>query len=55
MCTDGLHGYNKSDDEIAELCADDPIDAGAAASIDLANQRGGRDNITAVVIEVLSA
>jgi serine/threonine protein phosphatase PrpC len=55
MCTDGLHGYIKNDDEIVELCADDPIDAGAAASIDLANQRGGRDNITAVVVEVLTA
>ena len=55
MCTDGLHGYIKNDDEIVELCADDPIDAGASASIDLANQRGGRDNITAVVIEVLAA
>ncbi len=55
MCTDGLHGYIKGDDEILELCADDPIDAGAAASIDLANQRGGRDNITAVVVEVVAA
>ncbi len=52
LCTDGLHGYLKSDDEVVELCADDPIDAGAAASIDLANQRGGRDNITAIVVEV---
>jgi protein phosphatase len=55
MCTDGLHGYLKNDGEIIELCADDPIEAGASASIDLANQRGGRDNITSLVVEVIAA
>jgi serine/threonine protein phosphatase PrpC len=55
MCTDGLHGYLKSDDEIIELCADDPIEAGAHAAIDLANSRGGRDNITVIVVEVMEA
>lgn len=53
MCTDGLHGYLRSTDELVELCADDPLDAGASAAIDLANQRGGRDNITVIVVEVL--
>jgi protein phosphatase len=51
MCTDGLHGYLRDDDEIVELCAEDAIDAGANAAVALANQRGGRDNITVVVIE----
>jgi serine/threonine protein phosphatase PrpC len=51
MCTDGLHGYLKDDAEIVELVAEDEIDAGASASVALANQRGGRDNITVVVIE----
>ena len=55
MCTDGLHGYLKNDQEIIELCADDALDAGASASIDLANSRGGRDNITVVVVEVQAA
>jgi len=55
MCTDGLHGYLRSEDELVELCADDPLDAGASAAIDLANQRGGRDNITVIVVEVLGA
>jgi PPM family protein phosphatase len=51
MCTDGLHGYLRNDNEILELCADDPIEAGASAAIDLANSRGGRDNITVIVVE----
>ena len=52
MCTDGLHGYLKNDDEIVALCGDDDIDAGADAAIQLANQRGGKDNITVVVVEL---
>jgi serine/threonine protein phosphatase PrpC len=54
MCTDGLHGYLKDDDEIVELCGDDELDAGAHAAVALANQRGGRDNITVLVIEVVA-
>jgi serine/threonine protein phosphatase PrpC len=54
MCTDGLHGYLRGDDELAELCAEDPLDTGAHAAIALANQRGGKDNITVVAIEVVS-
>jgi protein phosphatase len=51
MCTDGLHGYLKNDDELLELVADDPIEAGANAAVALANQRGGKDNITVIVVE----
>jgi serine/threonine protein phosphatase PrpC len=51
MCTDGLHGYLKDDQEIVELCAEDALDAGAHAAVALANQRGGRDNTTVIVIE----
>src|SRR3978361_526814 len=53
LCSDGLHGYFSSDKEVAELCSDGVIEECAEASISLANQRGGKDNITAVVIEVL--
>jgi serine/threonine protein phosphatase PrpC len=52
MCTDGLHGYLRNDLEVVELCADDAIEACADAMIDLANSRGGRDNITVLMIEV---
>ncbi|MEM9070983.1 MAG: Stp1/IreP family PP2C-type Ser/Thr phosphatase [Myxococcota bacterium] len=50
LCSDGLHGYVK-DDEIAGI-----VDLGPEVAteklIQMANQRGGRDNITAVVVKV---
>ena len=51
LCSDGLHGYLQ-DDEIPQV-----IDMGPAGAtqrfIHLANSRGGRDNITAVVVHVV--
>ncbi len=52
LCTDGLHGYLESDAEAMRylnLAADD----GVKQLIQLANTRGGKDNITAIVVEVL--
>jgi serine/threonine protein phosphatase PrpC len=54
LCSDGLHGYFASNDEVAELCSDGSLEECAEAAIGLANQRGGKDNITALVIEVES-
>jgi serine/threonine protein phosphatase PrpC len=51
LCSDGLHGYFTRDKEVVDLCSDGPLDECAEAAIALANQRGGKDNITAVVIE----
>ena len=53
LCSDGLHGYFTDDREVAELCAEGDLDECAESAIALANQRGGKDNITAVVVEVL--
>ncbi|HSU41712.1 MAG TPA: serine/threonine-protein phosphatase, partial [Polyangiaceae bacterium] len=50
VCSDGLHGYLKLE-EIPAILAE----GGALAVnrlIDLANSRGGKDNITAIVVEV---
>ncbi|AKF06612.1 serine/threonine phosphatase PrpC, regulation of stationary phase [Sandaracinus amylolyticus] len=51
LCSDGLHGYLE-DHEIPAI-----VDLGPAVAtrhfIELANKRGGRDNITALVIEIL--
>jgi PPM family protein phosphatase len=55
MCTDGMHGYLNKDDEVADLVGDGALDACADASIALANQRGGKDNITAIVIEIVTS
>ena len=54
LCSDGLHGYFSNDGEVAELCSDGSLEECAEAAIGMANQRGGKDNITAVVIEVQS-
>ena len=51
LCSDGLHGYFNSDKDVADLVADGELEECAEAAIALANQRGGKDNITAVVIE----
>ncbi|HJL19638.1 MAG TPA: Stp1/IreP family PP2C-type Ser/Thr phosphatase [Sandaracinaceae bacterium LLY-WYZ-13_1] len=50
LCSDGLHGYLQ-DEEIPQVLALGP-EVACSRLIDLANARGGRDNITAVVVEV---
>jgi protein phosphatase len=50
LCSDGLHG-KVSDREISRLVQEKGIEA-LKHLIDLANSRGGDDNITVVVIEV---
>ncbi|HPH70721.1 MAG TPA: hypothetical protein PLF40_33445, partial [Kofleriaceae bacterium] len=52
MCSDGLHTYVQTDVEIVQLIEGGTIEQCAEAAIATANQRGGKDNITAVVIEV---
>ncbi|MBX3273576.1 MAG: Stp1/IreP family PP2C-type Ser/Thr phosphatase [Sandaracinaceae bacterium] len=54
LCSDGLSGYLE-EVELARLFAETPEDALAQRLIDLANERGGKDNITAVVIKVPDA
>lgn len=48
LCSDGLHGYLRTDEipGIVELGYDEAIDA----FIELANQRGGKDNITVALV-----
>ena len=55
LCSDGLHGYFTSDKEVVDLCGEGPLDECAEAAVALANQRGGKDNITALVVEALGA
>ena len=51
LCSDGLHGY-LADDEVAPLVAAVANTELPQRFIDLANERGGKDNITAVVVKV---
>ncbi len=50
LCSDGLHGYLAGPEipEIVALGGDAAVDT----FIDLANSRGGKDNITAVLVEI---
>jgi protein phosphatase len=54
LCTDGLTG-RVSDEELAPVLRDLPPQEAAHLFIDLANLRGGPDNITAIVIKVIDA
>jgi protein phosphatase len=51
LCSDGLHGYLRTP-EIPSVVASGG-EAAVRRFIDLANERGGRDNITAVLVEVV--
>ncbi len=51
LCTDGLHGYLE-ESELPTLFAEVPEESLTERLIALANERGGKDNITAVVVRV---
>jgi serine/threonine protein phosphatase PrpC len=49
LCSDGLHGY-LNDDEVASIVASTPLPELPERFVALANERGGKDNITTVVV-----
>ncbi len=51
LCSDGLHG-KVTDVDISEICAKD-LNSAAERLTDLANDRGGDDNITTVIVSIL--
>jgi len=52
LCSDGLHCY-LVDDEVAGIMSSGDLEQVAQKFIDLANGRGGRDNITALLVDAL--
>ena len=52
MCSDGLHGVVPEPDLIATLAASNSIEEKCQRLIALAKERGGPDNITAVLLKV---
>jgi protein phosphatase len=50
LCSDGLHTYLR-DEEVAGMLAGDRLERVARGLVDLANDRGGRDNITALLVD----
>src|SRR6185436_2972951 len=51
LCSDGLHGL-VTDAEIAQVAGEAAPDAAVHQLIDLANSRGGTDNITVAIAQV---
>lgn len=51
ICSDGLHGYFQ-EDEVAPFMAENDLEAIPGKLIDLANERGGKDNITAILVSI---
>ncbi|MGM0595526.1 MAG: PP2C family protein-serine/threonine phosphatase [Myxococcota bacterium] len=52
LCSDGLHGYIRNNEEISEIISGD-LPSVPGKFIELANNRGGKDNITAIVLELM--
>ena len=50
LCSDGLHGYLRPGEASRIILEGAP--ASAQNFVDLANERGGKDNVTAIVVEV---
>ena len=53
LCSDGLYEYFPRAEEIAEVLAMEGSKAGLERLIDLAYDRGGKDNITGVLVEIV--
>lgn len=52
LCSDGLHGYIESTSEVAAIASEPDLKTACKKFIDLANERGGKDNITVVIVEI---
>jgi hypothetical protein len=53
LCTDGLHEYFEDEEELCAVLDGHPGEEGVKKLVDLANERGGKDNITCVLVSVL--
>lgn len=54
FCSDGLHEA-LNDEELCRFVIDHPADIAAIKMVELANQRGGSDNLTALVVQLGTA
>ena len=53
LCSDGLHDYFPSEIELGDLLSEGEGESNLAKVIDLAKERGGHDNITGILVEVV--
>ena len=51
LCSDGLHGYLKYDEQVTSIL-DRDIEEGVEEALRFANDSGGSDNITALIVEL---
>lgn len=54
LCSDGLHGYTSDKKELSTMLAVDNVNSIPPGLIHVANSRGGKDNITAIVIRAMT-
>jgi PPM family protein phosphatase len=54
LCSDGLSNYLQSEQEILKVIQEDDFEATSQRFIDLANARGGKDNITSLLLRINS-
>jgi CRP-like cAMP-binding protein len=52
LCSDGLHGYLDGNDALSRILHDVPAEEQAQALIEHANNSGGKDNITNIIVRV---
>ena len=53
LCTDGLSSYFSNDETVAEMLNGRNVHEIADSLVEFANENGGKDNITAVVIRII--
>ncbi len=53
VCSDGLHDYFTAEQEIADKLSEPDPGAALAEMVEMAKERGGHDNITGVVVNIL--
>jgi len=52
LASDGLHGYLRNEEDLKDRLSEVDGDVAVQSLIDLANERGGKDNITTVLVRV---
>jgi protein phosphatase len=52
LCSDGVHGYLKDEVELGRLAGRGTREDAARALVSFALQKGGRDNATALVVDI---
>ncbi|TXD37837.1 Stp1/IreP family PP2C-type Ser/Thr phosphatase [Lujinxingia vulgaris] len=55
MCSDGLSGYFEEEIDVLDMTSGDVLEEIITRCIDFANESGGKDNITVIVVDAVDA